>query len=370
MVMAGPPEVALAGFAYSGDASTIETRFPHSRRYEAALKATGDSPYKHITQALGATPAQNLSVVGQIAELKGQDQALAVALVVNSETASVEQFGATRKLLVLIKGQALFFDFKSMAIVRAYPVSFASIDNYRNSPSPAEILVQVRQVYEGTAEKPGLFARFATALATASLPSASTRYLQVSRATVAPEADALIPQALKTAPGGVETWLADIVAEAVSTRTGVPIIPFAKGYAVGNVMSMRVSDGEVFNLRLPKPDYEISVELSGFKKVKYGEAAAGASFIYGAYAALKAEEPLTGRAYLNTSLKNGEVKKVPVTQDVVDDFPAYYDALNLMFVKLAEALDGKGNTWVKAAAAAADIERQIAATRELIKLCK
>ena len=36
MVMAGPPEVALAGFAYSGDASTIESRFPHSRRYEAA----------------------------------------------------------------------------------------------------------------------------------------------------------------------------------------------------------------------------------------------------------------------------------------------------------------------------------------------
>ena len=99
-------------------------------------------------------------------------------------------------------------------------------------------------------------------------------------------------------------------------------------------------------------------------------AAAGESFIYGSYASLRIEEPLSGKVYMNTALKNGEVKLVPSTQTYVDDFPAFYDSVNGLFVKLAEAIDGRDAKWVKAAAAAPDIDKQINDTRELFKLCK
>ena len=38
--------------------------------------------------------------------------------------------------------------------------------------------------------------------------------------------------------------------------------------------------------------------------------------------------------------------------------------------ELAEAIDGRDAKWVKAAAAAPDIDKQINDTRELFKLCK
>jgi len=133
---------------------------------------------------------------------------------------------------------------------------------------------------------------------------------------------------------------------------------------------MRISDGDVYNLKLPKPDYEIGVEFTRLVKKKFGESSAGASYIYGLVTTVKIEEPISGKVYMNAELKNGEVKLVPVTQTYVDDFPAYYDSVNGLFVKLSEALDGRGNTWVKTAAAASDIDKQIADTRELIKLCK
>lgn len=363
-------EVALAGLAFSGDAASLLQRFPYSVGYEKALKAGGKPAYAMLGEAIAQNPPQQFKLVTQLDELKGRDQAIAVALVIGSETISVEQLAGLHKLFVLIRAQALFFDFKSMSVVRAYPISFAHIDIFDHAPSADEIRVRVRGVYEGAAGKPGIFARFGSTLAKATMPSATSRYLQVSRIGIKPEALSSIPAYLSSSVTIAETWAADLVAEALSTRAGVPIIPYAKGYAVGNVMSMRISDGDVYNLKLPKPDYEISVEFTRLVKKKYGESAAGASYIYGLVTTLKIEEPVSGKVYMNAELKNGEIKLVPVTQTYIDDFPAFYDSINGLFVKLSEAVGGGDTKWVKSAAAAPDIDKQIADTRELIKLCK
>lgn len=363
-------EVALAGLAYAGDAASLAQRFPFSVAYEQAVKAAGRPVYAALRDELAKAPPQQLRLVTQIDELKGRDQAIAVALVVGNETVSVEKLAGLYKLFVLVRAQALFFDFKSMSVVRAYPISFGHIDVFDHSPNDGEVAARVRGVYEGAAGKPGILTRFAGTLAKATLPASTSRTLQITRVALKPETVNNLPDYLRGSPTVSETWAADLVGEALSTRAGVPIIPYAKGYAVGNVMSMRISDGDVYNLKLPKPDYEIGVELSALRKLKYGSSAAGESFIYGSYASIRIEEPLSGKVYLDTALKNGEIKLVPVTQTYVDDFPAYYDSVNGLFVKLSEAIDGRGGNWVKSAAAAPDVDKQLNATKELVKLCK
>ena len=366
-------EVALAGFAYSGSASTIASRFPYSQRYEESRKATGAPIGQGLFRVLAAATPAHLKIVSQIDELKGRDQALAVALVISSEIVSREQLGdRLHKLMVLIRGQTMFFDFKSMNVVRAYPISFAYIDLFDHAPTPDEVMARVKQVYEGANGKPGLLARFTNNVAQAEIPAQVPRYLQVTSVSLKPEALDALPAYIKSESGTAETWAADLVSEAISTRAGVPIVPYAKGYAIGNVMSMRVSDGTVWELKLPKPDYEISVSLNGFKKVRFNEVQGGAaSFVYGAYADLSIVEPLSNKVYLSTALKNGETRVIPASQPYVDDFPHYYDAINQLFVKLALAMNGKSDEkWLKSAAAAKDIDQQIAQTKELIKLCK
>ena len=61
---------------------------------------------------------------------------------------------------------------------------------------------------------------------------------------------------------------------------------------------------------------------------------------------------------------------MPSTQTWVDDFPAFYDSWNGMFTRLATAIANKDMSWVKAAAAAPDIEAQISKTNQLIAQCK
>ncbi len=363
-------EVALAGFAFSGDAASLKARFPYSLDYQAALKASGRFPGKMLLEAAQKAPPGGLKLVGRIDELKGRDQVIAAALVVGSETISIEKFNPLNKLLVLIRAQVMFFDFKSMAVVRSYPISFAHIDVFDHTPTPAEIAERVRGVYEGANNKPGIFARFGNTLAKAALPSKTSRYLGVSKIVLKPEASSNIPDYLGSTPTALDTWAADLVGEALSTRAGVPIIPFSKGYAIGNVMSVSISDGDVYNLKLPKPDYEISVEFTRLVKKKFGEVPAGASYIYGLVSTMKIEEPVSGKVYLDAELKNGETKVVPVTQTYVDDFPAFYDAINGLFVKLSETIASGDTKWVKTATSAKTIDKQIADTRELVNLCK
>lgn len=367
-----PLEVALAGFAYSGAANTIDTRFPYSRRYEKAQNDDGAPIYQQLSQQLKNASPAHLRIVSQVDELKGHDQALAVALVLGNEIVSVEQLGAVYKLMVLLRGQTMFFDFKSMSVVRSYPISFAYIDVFDHAPSQDEIQPRVKLVYKGANGKPGLLARFANNVANAEIPAQTPRYLQVTNVQLRPEALDVLPAYLKSEPGTAETWAADLVSEAISTRAGVPLVPYAKGYAIGNVMSMRVSDGTVYALKLPKPDYEINVEIPGFKKVKFDEVVGGAtSFIYGAYSNIRIAEPLSNKLYLDTALKNGKTQVIPASQQYVDDFPHFYDALNLTFVKLAQVIDGKGDEkWLRSAASAKDVEQQIVQTRELFKQCK
>lgn len=364
-------DVALAGLSYSGDAATLEQRFPFSREYEKAQEAAGTRAFALIQTAVSSKPAKNLQyTASQIDELKGREQALTTTLMVNSETVSIEQFGNLRKLFVLIRGQALFFDFKTMTVMRSYPLSFAYIDVFDRDPTRAEILTRVKAVYEGTATKPGIFARYANALAGAALPAQVPRLLKVTEVTLSPDVEQSLPAYLKAAPHVAQSWAADMVSEALSTRAGVPLIPYSQGYAVGNVLPMRVADGSVFNLKLPEPDYAISVHMTGNKKVKFGTSGAGESFVYGTFATVKIEQPLMGTVYMNAPLRNAETKVVPATQTYVDDFPAFYDSWNGLFVRLATAIDKKEMGWVKASSSATDIESQILKVNSLFQLCK
>ncbi len=361
--------VSLASFAYSGDFQSIQGRFPYSRQVEASLGAAGVNGLIRQTVASQAPKGFELDSAS-LAELKGRDQAIAVALVMNSETVSTEQFGSYAKVFVQLRAQAMFFDFKTMTVLRAYPFSVAYVDLLDHAPSEEEITAHVRTLYLGTANKAGIVGRFADALGRASLPDQVPRFLQVAQVTVGDEARKTLPAALAGKPGVAETWVADMLGEAISSRTGVPILPYSKGYAIGQVMSMRIADGSVYSLKLPEPDYAISADLTRFGRFEHAKVAAGTSYIYASKVQLKLQQPLSGRVYLDSEFKNGEVKTVPASQQTVDDFPAYSDSLRGLFSKLSNVLAGNDDPWLRDAATSKDIDKQITATKEVLKSCK
>ncbi|WP_332877886.1 hypothetical protein [Massilia sp. S19_KUP03_FR1] len=363
---ASAADVALAGFAYAGDLASSAARFPVTKQLEASLGPRGINVM--LDKAMQGKTPDNFTLVPRIESLAGRDQAVAVALVMTSEMVSTEEIGGVVKLTVQLRGQAMFFDFKSKTVLRAYPLSFAYLDVLAQAPTQEQIAERMLALYQGTNGKPGILARFATAVNRASLPANVPRFVQVGKVTIGDEARAAFPPEL--ANGAGEAWIADMFGEALSAKLGIPILPYAKGYAIGNVMSMTIGDSTVFNLKLPEPDYVLSADVVKLKKIVYSEQAAGKSFVYGTQMDLRLEEPMSGKAYLHSLVKNGEVKVVSAHQTTLDDFPAYEDAMRGLFTKLARAIGGEEAAWLKSAAAAPDINQQMTTTRDLLLLCK
>ncbi|OHX13570.1 hypothetical protein BI347_08610 [Chromobacterium sphagni] len=370
-VLGDAATVTFAGLSYSGDSKSIPARFPYSLLLEKTLATQG----KPLNQQLAAKLAQDkpqhfeLNRNG-LTTLKGQDQAVVATLLITGETVSKERFDGVAKLMTQVRAQAMFFDFKNMTVLRAYPFSFTYLDLVDHDPSPQEMQQRFASLYYGDQGKPGIIQRFADIMRDASIPEHVPRFLQVAKVNIGDEARKALPAELTRIPGTAEAWAADLFAENLSSKTGVPLLPYSKGYAIGNVMSMRISDGEVFMLKLPEADYSIALDIPKFRRIKSGEASAGSSYIYGAYAHVNIQEPVSGKSYLDADFKNGEVKLVPASQDNIDDYPAYHDAIKGLFAKLADNLAGNRSDWLKSATNAPDIDKQITTTQQLLKACQ
>jgi hypothetical protein len=360
--------MAFAGFAYAGNFNTLETRFHYSKRYEKALIANGSSIGAKLRQSMAGRQFPFTLNMTDSVQSKG-DEVLVTALMVTGETVSDERFGSVHKLFVQIRAQVLIFDFVSKKVRRTYPLSFAYLDALDHAPSESEIDERIAKAYDGVQGKQGIFGRYADALALASLPHAGELFLQITHVSIAPDAAAAIRPELAAVPGSAEIWLADHFGEALNSKAGVALFPYAAGYAIGGVMQMRLADTD-YSLQFPKPDWEISLALTGVKKVKYAENAAGASFVYGSYVTVRIAQPDGLNPVLDAQFKNGEVKEVPANQTTMDNLPAYNDSIRGLFDKLAEVFGGQNLPWLKNAAVTPNIDKEIVATRGLLQKCK
>lgn len=365
-------DVAIAGFAFAGDFSTAPTRFPYAFQVYKRLqdKASAGSLSRQVTERskLIQNPALSLMSPEALVNLRQSDQALMTVLLLTGETVSTENFGSYYKTFVSLRGDALIFDYKNKTVVRSYPISVALFDATPDEPAPQRVEAFVEQLLVREDGK-GLVTQFSQRLATATLPVPGHHNIQVRKAELAPEALAMMPEALRQHPKVLESMLADSFASILSAKSGVPVLPSSVGHAMGT-MALRLENGDEYNLKLEEGHYLFDIRLNKFAKIKTAETKIGTSYVYGAYANIHFYEPTLNTDFLNTDLKNGEVAVVPAGLLASDDFAAFQDAIRGMFLKLNDAFETPDSKWAATAASAKDIVKQLEATRVILKASK
>ena len=364
--------ITFAGFAFAGDYATIGERFPNAAKIEQSLKTQPDgmSLSRLVINRAYAGPHSTLEYAPRdvLTNLKAADQALMAVLLLNGETVSTEHIGNYYKTFVSLRADVLIFDYKSKSVVRSYPISVVMFDAATQPPAPATIEGYVRELMLRE-DGGGLLTQFTRRLSTATLPKPGTRTIQVKRAELTAEAMQVMPSAIRDNPALAGQMISDAFGSILAAKLGVSLLPTALGHAMGT-MSFRLDNGDALDLKIGEGDYLFEVKLNKFARIKSGENNVGASYVYGVYGHIRFFEPALNTEFLNTDLKNGEVKIVPANQVDLDDFPAYEAAIRGLFLKLADALVQPESKWVVTAAGSKDITRQIDASRVILKASK
>ncbi len=364
-------DVYFAGFAWLGDAATLDAHYPHSRalnRHEDAGVAPLDAA---VSARLRAAKFESFTPKFDELGSLGADSpsSLALAFVLDRETVSVETIGETRKILVELAGQALFFDFRESAVVAAFPIVNQYRDVKQSEVMREDIAAIVRDMYFGT-NTVNVLDDFTRTLAGVKLNPNVTRRIQVAEVSFEPALRALMPERFARDDRALRNTLAQEFSKYLSAGQGIPVLPYSVGQAIGNRMAGRFSDGSVFDLRIPEADYVIGLDLRNLRKIEYEKTAAGTSFVYGAYLNINVSEPLSRTVFLDATIKNGATKIVPASQASVDDWPAFQEALLALMEKFSNALIRPEAAWASKHSEDPTLVKEMKTLQKVLQSCR
>lgn len=366
-----PPQVHFAGFAYIGDETTVATSYGYSRAIEVE-QAGGISVLDAALRrhASGVSNPTFSLVFDQLASLKpGEGSATVLAFAVDRETVSVEQIGSNYKLLAELSAQALFVDFREMAIVASYPVVVQSVDVLQAAPTEEERKQAVRNLYLGSG-KANILAAFAQTLDGLRLNPSVERRVRVTASSVNEGARSAMSASALGGAGVLETTVAQDFSKFLSANLQIPVLPPSKGQAIGNRMATRFADGKVYTLEIPEADYAVELRLDELKRIEFSNTAAGRSLVYGAFVNVRVEEPLTGRVYFDARLRNGATKLVPASQVNIDDAAAFQDSLLALLDKFTTSLNNPDPAWAEKHAGDRAIAKQMKDLGKVLQSCR
>ena len=370
-------EITNAGFAFAGEFKTAAVRFPYTYKIFTQLNERAKTDSKDnqtfsylITQRTKSLTNPEIEFLppGALVKLKGSDQALMSVLMLTGETVSTENHIDYYKTFVNLRGDVLIFDYKSQTVVRSYPVSVVIFDATNEKPSEERITKFVEDLIRRDDEK-GLVSQYIARLSKATLPKVGSKTVQVRKIEIAPEAFALMHETLRNNHSVAEAMIGDTFASILSAKLGVPMLPNSIGHAEG-VMTMRLENGDDYKLKIGAGDYLFDIKLNKFAKIKTAENNISTAYVYGAYMNVHFLEPMSNIDYINSDIKNGEAAIVPASQQGSDDFTAYQDTIQGLFLKLSDAIEKPGSKWIVTAAAAKNIESQLESARQIIGTCK
>jgi hypothetical protein len=365
-VAASASKLYYAGFSYLGQAELIDKNFPYTKQLDVFDQSVSRFDSELREKLKGIDLADTGVLIGELASLK-DEEALGLTLALESEMVSVEKLSGQYKLLVQLAAQIMIFDYREMKIVATYPIDIQFNDSFDSQPSEADIKERIENLYFSDSNI-NILNIFIDRLKSIDPKRRYANYLKVVNVTLSEN----IPDVLggSVSPRQLQQSIGQNFTRYLSTNQNISVLPYTKGHAIGNKLAVQYASGDAYMMEIPEPDYAVDIELTGLKKKLYSENVAGKAFIYATQARFKFYEPLTEEIYYEGKLYNGATKKVPASQESVNDWPSYSDTLLSLFDKVTSMLDKPDKGWFKKHSGKAKNYKDFKSIKKVIERCR
>ncbi|RDS86298.1 hypothetical protein [Dyella psychrodurans] len=362
--------VYFAGIAYTSNASNVEQTFPHvSKALASGGNTTLDNSVRSSIQGQSLPETISFDSLGSV---KDASKSVALALGLDAESASVEHIGDVYKLRVEVSAEALFFDFKEKQVLGGFPFIIDFITVSPTPPTDADIQKAFEGLLFGTDGMHSLTGEFVKTLSRAQVPLASSKHLRVTSSTLDTKAvDYLHQYAPQVDAAAIPQQVAQAFGTYLASNQRLSVLPYSSNQALGSSMAARFIEGESYDLKIPEADYDIRINVAGFKKINQSSSSVATVYLYGAFVDLTVLEPLSNHVYFSQRIKQGQTKTVPTAQTNVDDWSPAYDTLKTLFFNFTSSLSDPHNPWLKSGLPSdAQAQSQFQSLGELIQSCR
>ena len=359
--------VFYAGFSFVGNHSDNQRLYPHS---VALSKELDEKGLPILEQALyskvkSVSREDVVFVADELGDYR-DGNALTMAFAVDWENIAIEKIGDLYKIVIDLHAQILLFDYSEKKVIGSYPVAIQIRDAQNKKPSDEYIRSVIRSIYLNNNYDVNIFDEFTDRLSTVPVKASFGQHLQITSVTIEDKAVKHMPFSELAEKQAFQTLVAQNFGKYLSLNQNVSLLPYSKGEAIGSKMALRFSNGDIFNLTIPSPDYGIDLFVRGFKKVKAGETNAKVAWVYGSYLRIHVEQPDFKKVYLDIPFKNAAVKEVPKSQSTIDDWTAFQESLFAFFHEFSKQISSPSKKWLKSSTKEKDAKKQLAAFNKIL----
>ena len=195
-----------------------------------------------------------------------------------------------------------------------------------------------------------------------------TSYIGVRNVTIAPEAEAVIPDALKK-NDAYRTEVAQAFEYSLASAQNVGLVPYTKGQAIGQSMVARFANGDSYTLTLPEPDFVIDIRVRAFRRAQV-QSNATEQYVFGSFITLDVEQPQLQTKYVSADFKNLNYVVLDRSEGFTpNDWDAYQTSLRRLFTVLAQQISKRDSKTLAEMTKAPDIDKQMTAFKGVVDKC-
>ena len=390
--LAAKPEIHWAGFSFAGDAAAVSVAYPHS--YAVYVKEQDAATHEPLLEmrlreaVQAAAPASFDFVLGKQIRLK-KGNGLAMSCALDGELIFVDRLSDCNAISIWLSAQILVFDFSNRNLVACFPVGVILRTTTNRAPDDKFLQTCIRRMLleSDGADNISLVAEFSRRVQTLRIRDSYPVRLQLRHVEFSDKALAKMPAEVtrnEHAIAMLKYFIGNSFNKALSSKAQIPTLPFIVGrgdIAAGDsrainaggsmaILMGTVSDGNVYNLTIPEPDYVFDLKVDGFAKAKVSEKPGIQKWVYASYVDTKMLVSPSGTMFLNKQFINPRYEDVPLGSEL-DDWGVYRSSLYELMSRIGESVsDNPNQEWLSAQNESGSLEGQLKVVRTKLAQCR
>ena len=356
-VMAEEYDVFYAGFSFSGNYIDKQTSAKFTDKLLNKKNSQGlDVVSASLLESLQKIKTPNYNIRYGLADLdKGSKESIVMSVALDSESYSIEYFPITKTYANFIDMyfQIMFYNFKSQKLIASIPFDVEISSLSKRPFTQTQILEMIEKFYtEGLLSDSNIrvnaFHSVEKILSGFTLKDKYRFRIGVTEVNLGEKSFNSIPKKMLTNLSSLKNNFAQSLSQRLSLAESISLVPYQEGVTLGSKMKQRFANtDEIYEIELPKPDFNIELTVRGFKKVLAKTSDVSNIFLYGSYANIKILQPDLDKVYIDARFKNANQIKIPVGIEEVDDWRKFNYSLIKLFDDFSSNITKTSNGYLK-----------------------